>query len=286
MKRNPLGKEVCVWILAAALSSGLFLGMALKPLQAQAADPKTESHHFSGKYVVKMGVDFSKVLVSPIHWKGTDIDRLIAASGVTLLFFGLDHGIRQWAEKHDTFNSNNFSLTVTRMGEGPFLLGLMATMYVGGEAFKEDSLRRTALMSLESYAIGGAIVLGLKLILGRHRPLTGNGPLDFDFFSFKTTNSTHSFPSGHSISAFSVASVIAGQSDSIIVGAVSYGLASLVAISRINNNQHWASDVVVGSLLGYFIGKEVLALNRPSTTNAPTLSFAPGPGGFSLSLRF
>jgi membrane-associated phospholipid phosphatase len=160
----------------------------------------------------------------------------------------------------------------------------MATMYIGGEAFKNDSLRKTALMSLESFAIGGVIAGGLKFVFGRHRPWTEHQLFDFNFLSFR--NHEHSFPSGHSIAAFSVASVIAGQSNSVVIGAVSYGLAALVAISRVNNNEHWSSDVVFGSILGYFIGKEVLALNRPSTTNAPTLSFAPGPGGFSLSLRF
>jgi membrane-associated phospholipid phosphatase len=284
MKRTPTGKKVCVWVLAAALTSGLFLGMAPRPLQAQAADPGTESHHFSGKYVIKMGADFGKVLVSPVHWKGKDLALFGATAGAVGLFFALDHGIRQWVEKHDTLNSSKFSLAVTKMGEGPFLLGLMATMYIGGEAFKNDSLRKTALMSLESFAIGGIIAGGLKFVFGRHRPLAQQGAFDFQFFSNK--NHEHSFPSGHSIAAFSVASVIAGESDSPIVGAVSYGLASLVALSRVNNNEHWASDIVFGSLLGYFIGKQVLALNRPSTTNKPTLSFSPGPGGFSLSLRF
>lgn len=284
MRRNPSVKKVCVWVLAAALSSGLFLGMAPKPLQAQAADPETESHHFNGKYMVKIGVDFGKVLVSPIHWKGKDLVLFGASVGAVGLFFALDQGIQHWVEKYDALNSNKVSLAVTKLGEGPFLLGLMATMYIGGEAFKNDSLRETALLSLESFAIGGVISSGLKFIFGRHRPWTNKGAFDFRIFSF--LDHEHSFPSGHSIAAFSVASVIAGQSDSLVIGAVSYGLASLVALSRVNNNEHWVSDIVSGSLLGYFIGKEVLALNRPSTTNKPTLSFAPGPGGFSLSLRF
>jgi membrane-associated phospholipid phosphatase len=284
MKRSKSGKRICVWVLAAALSSGLFTGIAPNLLQAQTAVPETESHHFNGKYVVKMGIDFGKVLISPIHWKGKDLVLFGASAAAVGLFFGLDHGIQQWVEKHDVIKSTTFSLVVTRMAEGPFMLSLMATMYLGGEAFKNDGLRKTALMSLESYAIAGVIVGGLKIIFGRHRPLAGHGPFDFNFFSLK--NHEHAFPGGHSIAAFSVASVIAGQSDSVFIGVLSYGLASLIALSRVNNNEHWASDVICGSIMGYFIGKEVLALNRPSTPGKPTLSFAPGPGGFSLSLRF
>lgn len=284
MKRNPTGKKVCAGVLALALSSGLFLGMSPKPLQAQAVDPATESHHFNGKYVVKIGVDFTKVLASPFHWKGKDFILFGASAGAVGLFFALDQGIWHWVQKYDTLNSDKFSLAVTRLGEAPFLLGLMATMYAGGEAFKNDSLRKTALMSLESFAIGGVIAAGLKFVFGRHRPWTNKGTFDFKFFSF--LNHEHSFPSGHSFAAFSVASVIAGQSDSVVIGAVSYGLAGLVALSRVNNNEHFFSDIVFGSLLGYFVGKQVLALNRSSTPNKPILSFAPGPGGFSLSLRF
>jgi membrane-associated phospholipid phosphatase len=278
-------KRIFTWCLAASFSAWLFLGLAQRPLLAQSADPDPDIHRISGKYFVKMGTDLGKVFISPIHWKGKDLLLFgsgIATTGLVMAF--LDHGTREWVEDHQNTSYTNFSLFMTHLGEPPFLLGLSAVLYVGGEAFKDDNLRKTALMSLESFCINGVIVNGMRFLLSRSRPLSGEGPSSFHWFSFK--NNQHSFPSGHASTAFAVAAVIAGQSDNFLVGAVSYGLASLVAISRVINNEHWASDVVAASIIGYFIGKEVLALNRPSDGNKPSLSFAPGPGGFSLSLRF
>jgi hypothetical protein len=281
---NPAGSKAASAVLALLFSAGLFWGPAPRPLLAQADGTEKESNYLNGKYLGKMAVDFTRVVASPLHWTGKDFLIFGAAAGTAVVFFGLDRGIQEWVEDNPKTSSSQFSLGVTHFGEGPFLLGLSAALYAGGEAFRNNSLRKTGLLSLESYAINGIIVTMIKFVLGRSRPLSGEGVRTFNWFSWESHE--HSFPSGHSSAAFAVASVIAGQSDSFLVGALSYGLASLVAISRVNNNEHWASDVVAGSVLGYFIGKAVLALNRPSPKDKPTLSFAPGPRGFSLALRF
>jgi membrane-associated phospholipid phosphatase len=273
---------VCVWLV-----SWLFLGLGFRPLQAVPIETETAAptHHFNGKYLGKLGIDLGKTLISPIHWKGKDLllfGGAIAATGIVIS--AMDSDIRDYVHDHQTTSKHNLSLQVTHLGEAPFLLGLSAILYGAGEAFGSDSLRATGLLSIESYAIAGVIVTGMKIVVGRYRPSSGKGPWEFSPFSLKNTN--HSFPSGHSIEAFAVASVIAGESDSIWVGAASYGIASLVALSRITNNEHWFSDVFFGSLLGYFVGKEVLYLDRPGDGHKPTLSVGPGPGGLSLSLRF
>jgi membrane-associated phospholipid phosphatase len=277
--------KALAWTLAVFFSAGFFLGYAQGPLLAQAAAADPEIHRFNGKYLGKMGIDFGKILISPIHWKGKDLllfGGAVAATGLVVVL--LDHGTREWVEDHQKTIITKPSLFITHLGEAPFLLGLSAVLYAGGEAFHNDGLRKTALLSFESFCINGIVVNGMKYILARDRPLSGEGFESFHWFSFR--NGQHSFPSGHASSAFAVAAVIAGQSDDFLVGAVSYGLASLVALSRVNNNEHWFSDVVGGSIIGYFIGKKVLALNRPSGKNKPTLSFGPAPGGFALSLRF
>jgi membrane-associated phospholipid phosphatase len=282
LKRHRRAASVLSVLLLAA---GVFLVLTPNPAQAQSSDARPEVHRISGKYFVKMGIDLGKVLISPIHWERKDLwlfGGSVATIGLVMTL--LDDGTQEWVEDHQKTSYTDFSLFITHLGEPLFLFGLSAVLYVGGEAFKDDNLRKTALMSLESFCINGIVVNGMRYLLSRSRPLSGEGPSSFHWFSFK--NNQHSFPSGHASTAFAVAAVIAGQSDNFLVGAVSYGLASLVAISRVNNNEHWASDVVAASIIGYFIGKEVLALNHPSDQNKPSLSFAPGPGGFSLSLRF
>jgi membrane-associated phospholipid phosphatase len=75
-----------------------------------------------------------------------------------------------------------------------------------------------------------------------------------------------SFPSGHTAIAFSLATTFAHQYPQIKwVAPVSYSLACLVGISRITENKHWATDVIVSSLIGYFCSRQIY-LNRGKKT--------------------
>ena len=93
---------------------------------------------------------------------------------------------------------------------------------------------------------------------------------DQDIPNPKPGSSFDSFPSGHTATAFSIATVFALQySDTKIVPVFSYSLASLVGVSRLTEHEHWASDVFVGALLGYLCGKQVVGhYNETHGTNS------------------
>jgi len=282
--KGPSGFRPASGILALGVTACLLLGIAPSPVLSQEAESAPPEHHFNGRYLGKAAADFGHIVLSPFRWTGKDMLLFGAAAGTTAVFFALDGGIQERVMDSPEIRSSPFSLFVTHFGEGPFLIGLSAALYAGGEAFRNDSLRKTGLLSLESFAVNGIIVGALKFILGRSRPSSGDGECTFNLFSWESGK--RSFPSGHASSAFAVAAVVAGQAKDAVVGVFSYGLAGLVAVSRVVNNEHWASDVVAGSILGFCIGRAVLELNRPGSKDKPTLSLAPGPGGFSLSLRF
>ena len=68
---------------------------------------------------------------------------------------------------------------------------------------------------------------------------------------------------------------------------VVYSIAGLSALSRIHDNAHWASDVFLGSAVGYFFGK---ALVKYHTCEDPKLSMSPavlrgGITGLQIKLR-
>ena len=91
----------------------------------------------------------------------------------------------------------------------------------------------------------------------RHRPNSGNSSSSWDGFKFSKDNV--SFPSGHAATAFACATVIANEykGNRTIVN-TAYGLATLSALSRINDNDHWSSDVFIGSAIGYFTAKAII----------------------------
>lgn len=60
-------------------------------------------------------------------------------------------------------------------------------------------------------------------------------------------------PSGHTTTAFAVATVFADQygEESKYIPVIAYGLATLTAWSRVYDNSHWASDVFIGAIVGH-----------------------------------
>jgi membrane-associated phospholipid phosphatase len=238
-----------VWLLVSALwGSGHVYAEA-------AAENRLDKSFF-----VRFGSDFKDVLVSPLHWQGRDFWRLAAVSGTGLLIYALDQDIQDWVQEKRTQSSDDVFRIFSLGGNGAVLLGLSGVLYAAGEIGHDDGLRRTALLSVESLATASVIVWTAKAITGRSRPYTGDSSRSFHPFSF--SSSRWSLPSGHAAAAFSVATAIAKQSKSPAIDVLAYGLAAMASLDRIHDNKHWASDVFIGSAVGFLVGKKIAHLNR------------------------
>ena len=134
--------------------------------------------------------------------------------------------------------------------EGP--LAVAGGYYIVGLCTHSPYTMKTGSLSLESYAVNGVLVLAIKEVVGRSRPVNVR---DFNSRKFRPLSGQASFPSGHTSTAFALATVVSQRSDSCWVGAGAYTLAGLVGAGRIFQNQHWPSDVLAAGLLGYFSGK-------------------------------
>ena len=113
------------------------------------------------------------------------------------------------------------------------------------------SLRDNGLTALTAMGAAATLNYGLKLAFNREYPSNPNGPAEF-------WEDGGSFPSGHAAASFAFASVIAHRYPHkrwVKWGA--YGLATGVAVSRYLAKRHFASDIVVGSALGYVTGAYV-----------------------------
>jgi len=82
-----------------------------------------------------------------------------------------------------------------------------------------------------------------------------------------------SFPSGHTTAAFAVASAVTSESRRWwprgvwVVAPVMYGGATLVGLSRMYHNKHWASDVALGAAIGTFSGLKVVRYSHAHRDN-------------------
>ena len=262
---NNLPKNLCVFILLGIL----FFSPSQNILFAETS--YDDEDKLNKEFLLNFGDDFVDVLASPKNWKGGDFLSLSAVLGAGLLLYSVDQDIQQWAQDHRSSSSEDIFKTIGHLGNGVVLIGLMTALYVSGEVSDNNSLRKTALLSLESWLTSGIIVRGLKSVVGRARPWTGES--SHSFHPFSTRSRFASFPSGHASSAFAVATVIADQSKKVYIDILAYSLASVAAFSRVHLDKHWASDILVGSAIGYFVAKKISALDRNRNSKKMKLSF-------------
>jgi membrane-associated phospholipid phosphatase len=136
-------------------------------------------------------------------------------------------------------------------------------------------------------AAGGAANGVLKYSVGRERPSTTSDPLRFR--PFNAHNRWQSFPSGHAVVVFSLASAVAEEARRPWVTALAYGGAAAVGWSRVYDDKHWTSDVAGGALVGIVAGRgTVRLLHRGADADdadPPTVTVAPGVVAVRIPVR-
>lgn len=242
---------------------------------------------FNKDYFKGYGTDLKRMVTSPARWDSTDWITATLLAGTAVVLYDNDAKIQKWALDHKTSTSDKIGDNATLAGNGVLTIPIVGGMYLYGYLADDGKMRKTSLLTVESFILTGVVVQTLKYGAGRHRPYTGDGPYAWDGPGVHH-GAELSFPGGHASAAFSVATVIASEYDNIIVPTLSYGIAAITALNRVTHNAHWTSDIFVGSAIGYFTGKLVVVSHRGSTVN--NLSLAPivtdnGPG-ILLTYRF
>lgn len=143
-----------------------------------------------------------------------------------------------------------------------------AAMYSIGLMRKDSYAQETALLSGEAVVDSGILVIAMKDVSRRLRPsdIPPRGDYSDTFFrSPKTiTGQGSAFPSGHTILAFSVATVIARRygRNHRWVPWLAYGTAGVMGFSRITLQSHFPSEVFLGAALGYSVARFDVLRNR------------------------
>jgi membrane-associated phospholipid phosphatase len=158
---------------------------------------------------------------------------------------------------------------------GAFFIG--GGMYLAGRLTKDHRLADLGLHGSEALLIGEMLGGVLKGTFGRGRPyLTPQDPNPDDWQllrGFKSNDAYRSFPSGHTVAAFAAGAVVTAEMSRWspgtrwLTGSVMYGGAGLVGLSRMYNNRHWASDVIIGAAIGTFAGNKVVRYHHSHPGN-------------------
>ena len=154
---------------------------------------------------------------------------------------------------------------LTKIHERSLFFASVAT-YAVGRVARWPAAADIGFHAAEAIAIGTAVGSILKPTIGRARPYAVQGaePFEFRFGKGYTDGRYRAFPSLHEIGSFAAASVLTEEiglrapGAKPYVGVVAYGIAGLVGLGRMYSEQHWASDVVLGSAIGAFTGRRVV----------------------------
>lgn len=135
-----------------------------------------------------------------------------------------------------------------------------ATVYLVGLWRKDTYAQKTALFSGEAAADGMVFYALAQEATHRSRPIeiSPHGDFGDTFYDGHHGLLSNSFPSGHAIEAFSIATVFERRyRDHKWVPFIAYGVAGLICFSRLTLQSHFLSDVFMGSAIGYVTGRYV-----------------------------
>src|ERR1700730_18426902 len=223
-----------------------------------------------------------------MHMKRSDAKWWILFGATTGAFIATDHLRSQ--QLPNTKDQIRFSGRVSNVGIYT-LAPLTGGLYLVGVFSDNAKARETGLLGAQALIDGVVLFEALKLATGRERPSAGDGHGHF----FRGGDS---FPSGHAMESFALASVIAHTyRNKKMVPVLAYGLAALVSASRLSDRQHFASDVVVGGAMGWFVGTYVFRTHQKASGSqrsaiqailSPQLSadLQPGDHRYGLSLAW
>ena len=201
-----------------------------------------------GPHLLKdFAYDQKAIWTSPAHLRLVDADWLLPLGIATGVMLATDTE----TSKHLSVSPNRmkYSLDLSNYGVAS-MAAAGGGLLLLGHITHDDHKRETGLLAAEAALNSLSATYALKYALGRERPLENNYQGNF-------WQGGDSFPSEHSAAAWSIASVIAHEYPGPLTSLFAYGMAAAVSTSRVEARQHFPTDVLIGSAIGWLSGEIV-----------------------------
>jgi hypothetical protein len=195
--------------------------------------------------------DQEAIWTFPLHTsEGGVVEGVLLVAGAAALGAEDRHIMQDHFLDMDT---NNKADTASQGLTG--LLGAAPAVVWGiGKIHHNDEAEQTGVMGGEAMIDAVAVNQVIKICSRRERPTVDDAKGKF----FQPgVGFDSSFPSDHSMIAWSSAAAIASQYNGFMTKFIAYGLASGVSVTRVVSRNHFPSDVLVGSAVGWMIGRYV-----------------------------
>lgn len=205
------------------------------------------------------------IWTSPLHLRSKDARLLVPLGASSAALIATDKRTAGALNNNET--RLRLSRDISRFGSGYAVGGTAAAFYLIGKTTKNKRAAEAGILAAEALIDTTIVTQTLKFATQRPRPLSNGG--NGRFFT-----DGNSFPSGHSSSIWSLAAVIDGEygKKRPLVRYGVYGLAAAVSVSRYTGRNHFLSDIVVGSAIGWAIGHFVYLKHHDATLDAPDIT--------------
>ena len=228
-------------LLSRAMCDGLQASSQDTVPSAPQTAPNSGGTH---RMLVRLAYDQEGLFTAPFERANLKWDAVFVAGTAALIT--TDKRTIGWTSNDHIDLSRNIS------NAGIYGMGAAAgAIWLTGVVTHDWHAQETGLLTAEALANAVPIYVGLQLLAGRERPNEGLGHGRF----LQNHALNGSFPSGHALFAWTMASVISHEYPRRWVKILVYGTATAVSVTRFTGREHFASDVAVGSFLGYFIGR-------------------------------
>lgn len=253
-----LGNLACAVIFASSAAvlaqGGNSLPDVPKPLVVSPSEAATLRN--TPRNILK---DQEAIWTSPLHLRTSNIAGPLVLVLATTVAITTDHQVMSSARLNDA-SLNSHANTASNGLVGAFV-ALPAAFYGMGRLRHQTQPEETGILGGEAMVDSLAVNEVMKLVARRERP-TIDGARG-RFFQSGVGNGS-SFPSNHSILAWSSAAVIASEYPGRLTDIAVYGMATGVSVTRVLARQHFPSDVLVGSAVGWMIGRYVFRHHQRS----------------------
>jgi len=183
----------------------------------------------------------------PFHFDVQSLSFLVPAAFGTAALIGTDTAI----ESHLPKSPNTIQMATNGSTAGMAgLVGVGGGLYLIGKTTHDDHKREAGYLIGEAAIDAYAASTAMQYITQRERPFTGNGKGQF-------FDGGNSFPSNTSAVSWAAASVLAHEYPGTLTKIFAYGIAAGVSAGRVIGKKHWTSDAVMGSALGWYMGRQI-----------------------------
>ena len=244
--------------------------------------PAYSDHQLNVRYVLSGLSETKDLALAPVKWQNKDWQKFGLVAIGSFAFISIDQPLHDWMSRQPTEFTENVAKVIKPSGNIFYLTGGGLLTYGLGAVVKSPKARRFGLLLVKTQGMNALVGQPLNLLTGRELPGPG---IQWDDWQGPVWSWHTSFPSNHAQSAFALATLISMEfSDQKALSYLAYSLASLTAISRVHDQEHWPADVFLGSCLGVFVTRFVVK-NQDRNTKG-SLSLFPSLGTRHAGLNF